>query len=239
MSRPFSVIGISLLLASLILVMSFIRFIHILSPLVALLAGIYSFGFLDQKLKLLFYYAFTGFCTEILVWLLLKAGVKNNTPGLHFYIMFEFLVWAIFYAACLRGFVRRKYIWAGVVLFELYCVANFVFVQDLNSYPYTRTVEDLLMISLSVLLFLKIMVDAKIEKLTRSPLIWINMAVLLYFAGNFFYNIVFVHMLVVDRIFLKTTALYIFGLFNFLFYSGIAAGFLLQAYNAKRMPELI
>lgn len=160
-------------------------------------------------------------------------------PGLHFYIMFELLVWAIFYVACLRGFVHRKYIWAGVVLFELYCVANFVFVQNLNSYPYTRTVEDLLMISLAVLLFLKIMAEAKIENLTQSPLIWINTVVLLYFAGNFFYNIVFVHMLVIDRVFLLTIALYIFGFFNFLYYAGIATGFLLHRYNVKRKPELI
>lgn len=219
--------------------MSVIRLIYILSPLLTVLAGIYSFKYLDKKLKLLFYYAIAGFCTEIFIWLLLKAGVKNNTPGLHFYIMFEVAIWAFFYAKCLKGFVHRKYISAVVVLFELYCIVNFVFIQDLKSYPYTRTVEDLLMILFAVLLFSKIMVEAKVENLTRSPLIWINTVVLLYFAGNFFYNIVFVHMLVVDRIFLKTTALYIFGLFNFLFYSGIATGFLLQWYNVKRKPELI
>lgn len=216
--------------------MSVIRLIYILSPLFTILSGIYSSGYLDKRLKLLFYYAIAGFCSELIIWLLMKAGMKNNMPGLHFYIMFEFLVWAIFYASCLRGFVHRKYIWA-VVMFELYCIANFVFIQDLNSYPYTRTVEDLLMIFLAVLLFLKILVEAKIEKLSRSPLIWINTAVLLYFAGNFFYNIVFIHMLVVDRIFLKTTASSVFCLFNFLFYSGIATGFLLQGYNAKRKTE--
>jgi hypothetical protein len=167
--------------------------------------------------------------------MLVKAGVKNNTPGLHFYIMFESVIWALFYTESLKGFVHQRYIWAGVVLFELYCIVNFVFIQDLKSYPYTRTVEDLLLILLAVLLFLKIMVEAKIENLTQSPIIWINTAVLLYFAGNFFYNIVFVHMLVIDRAFLRSTAVYIFGFFNFLYYAGIAAGFLLQrfAVNGK------
>ena len=194
--------------------MYLIRLIHILSPLLTLLAGIYSYGYLDKKLKLLFYYAIAGFCIEIFIWLLLKAGVKNNTPGLHFYIMFETLIWAFFYANCLRGFIHRKYIWMAVVLFELYCIVNFVFIQDLKSYPYTRTVEDLLMISFAVLLYLKIMVEAKIENLTRSPVIWINTSVLLYFAGNFFYNIVFIHMLIVDRIFLISTAIYIYSVFS-------------------------
>jgi hypothetical protein len=209
--------------------------IYILSPLVAFLAGIYSFRYLDKKLKVLFFYAFAGLCIEIFNWMLVKAGVKNNTPGLHFYIMFESVIWALFYTESLKGFVHQRYIWAGVVLFELYCIVNFVFIQDLKSYPYTRTVEDLLLILLAVLLFLKIMVEAKIENLTQSPIIWINTAVLLYFAGNFFYNIVFVHMLVIDRAFLRSTAVYIFGFFNFLYYAGIAAGFLLQrfAVNGK------
>jgi hypothetical protein len=189
---------------------------------------------MDKKLKLLFYYAIVGFCTELLVWLLLKVGVKNNIPGLHFYIMFESVIWALFFTECLNGFVHRRYIWTGFVLFELYCIINFVFIQDLKSYPYTRTVEYLLLILLAVLLFLKIMVEAKIENLTQSPIIWINTAVLLYFAGNFFYNIMFVHMLVIDRAFLRSTAVYIFGFFNFLYYAGIAAGFLLQRVSAKR-----
>lgn len=218
--------------------MSLFRLIHILSPLLTILAGIYAFRYLDKKLKLLFYYAIAGFCTELLIWLLLKAGVKNNTPGLHFYIMFEVAIWALFYAEYLKGFVHRKYILAVVVLFEFYCIVNFIFIQDLKSYPFTRTVEDLLMILFAVLLFLKIMVEAKIEKLTQSPLIWINTVVLLYFAGNFFYNIVFVHLLVVDRIFLLSTAVYIFGFFNFLYYAGIATGFLLQQHNSDRKMKL-
>ena len=213
--------------------MSLFRMIYILSPLITLLAGIYSYRYLDKKLKLLLYYAVAGFCTEIFIWLLLKAGVKNNTPGLHFYIMFEVVIWALFYTECLKGFVHQRYIWAGLVLFELYCIVNFVFIQDLKSYPYTRTVEDLLLILLAVLLFLKIMVEAKIENLTQSPIIWINTAVLFYFAGNFFYNIVFVHMLVIDRAFLRSTAVYIFGFFNFLYYAGIAAGFLLQRVSER------
>jgi hypothetical protein len=89
-------------------------------------------------------------------------------------------------------------------------------------------IEDLLIIFFAILLYAKIMIEAKIENLFRSPLIWINTAVLLYFAGNFFHNVVFVYMLVVDQAFLKTTAIYIFGLFNFLYYCGIAAGFLLH-----------
>ncbi len=59
------------------------------------------------------------------------------------------------------------------------------------------------------------MVEAKLENLTLSPLIWINTVVLLYFAGNFFYNILFANMLVVNRVFMRSTAVYIFVFFQF------------------------
>jgi len=208
--------------------MLLIRLIYILSPLIALLAGIYSYKYLDKKLKLLFYYAIVGFCTEFLIWFSLKLGVKNNTPGLHFYIMFEFLIWAAFYTSCLKGFIHKKYMLIVTITFIVYCIINTLFIQELKSYPHTRMIEDLLIIFFAILLYAKIMIEAKIENLFRSPLIWINTAVLLYFAGNFFHNVVFVYMLVVDQAFLKTTAIYIFGLFNFLYYCGIAAGFLLH-----------
>lgn len=211
--------------------MSIIRLIYILSPLFALLAGVPSYKYLDRKLKLLLIYTIVGFCTEILNWLLLKMGLRNNTPGLHFYIMFEVLIWAIFYAEILEGFVQKKYIFTIVILFEVFCIINFLFIQDLKTYPHTRTIEDLLMISFAILFYTKTMLDAKIKNLLKSPLIWINTSVLLYFAGNFFYNIVFVNALLFNQIFLKTTALYIFGLFNFLYYCGIAAGFILQKKN--------
>jgi hypothetical protein len=206
--------------------------IIILSPLISLTAGIYSFKYLDKNLKIIFFYTVAGFFTEILNWLLVKAGIRNNMPGLHFYIMFEFLVWAVFYMHNLKGFINRRYILALIILFETYCIINFLFIQDLNSYPFTRTIENILLFLLSILFFTKIMVDAKVKSLMLSPLIWINTSVLIYFAGNFFYNVAFAYLLKADRIFLRTTGLYIFALFNFLYYAGIAAGFLVQRINS-------
>ena len=83
------------------------------------------------------------------------------------------------------------------------------------------------------------MVEGKITNLARSPLVWINISVLVYFAGNFFYNIVFIHMLVVDRIFLRDVALVVFAAFNFLYYCGIAIGFLVQRkYPISKLADL-
>lgn len=81
---------------------------------------------------------------------------------------------------------------------------------------------------MAVLFFTKILTDAEIEKLVYSPLIWINTVVLIYFAGNFFYNVVFIQFLEKNTQLLRTVNLYIFALFNTIYYFGIIVGFLLH-----------
>ena len=176
-------------------------------------------------------YVAAGFCIELSNWLLVKIGIRNNMPGLHFYIMFEFLIWFIFYFHILDGFVKRIYLITVTVLFEAFCLINMVFFQNLNEYPITRSVENLILILLAVLFFAKVMTEAEIEKLVNSPLIWINSVVLLYFAGNFFYNVVFIHLLTKNTHMLRTVNIYIFALFNTVYYVGIMVAFLLHRLN--------
>ena len=208
--------------------MSVIRIVYISFPFIALLAGIYSFKFLNKNLRLILLYVLVGFGIEILMWYLAKRGIRNNMPGLHFYVMFEFLVWFVFYFNNLKGFVKSKYMLASVILFEAYCIINMIFIQKLTEYPGTRSIEDIFLIIYSVLFFTKVMSEAKIIKLAHSPFIWINMAVLIYFAGNFFYNVVFINLLEKNSQFLRTISLYFFATFNSLYYIGIAVGFILN-----------
>lgn len=208
--------------------MSLIRAIYIFTPLIALISGVYSFKFLDRKFRLIVFYVAAGFGSELLNWILIKNGIRNNMPGLHFYIMFEFLIWSVFYILILDGFIKKIFLVTGTVLFEVFCLVNMIFIQKLTEYPVTRSVENLLLILLAVLFFTKVMTEAEIEKLVYSPLIWINTVVLIYFAGNFFYNVVFIQLLAKNTQMLRTVNLYIFALFNSIYYFGIAVGFLLQ-----------
>lgn len=82
------------------------------------------------------------------------------------------------------------------------------------------------------------MTDAKMEKLAYSPLIWINTVVLIYFAGNFFYNVVFIQLLAKNINLLRTINLYIFAIFNTIYYVGIMVGFLLHRVNLPHGSDL-
>jgi len=214
--------------------MSLIRAIYIFSPLIAFISGIYSFKFLEKKFRLIVFYVAAGFGSELLNWILIKNGVRNNMPGLHFYIMFEFLIWSVFYILILDGFIKKIFLVTGTVLFEVFCLVNMIFIQKLTEYPVTRSVENLLLILLAVLFFTKVMTEAEIKKLVYSPLIWINTVVLIYFAGNFFYNVVFIQLLAKNTQMLRTVNLYIFALFNSIYYFGITVGFLLQRRKISR-----
>jgi len=218
--------------------MSLIRAISIFTLLVTLIAGIYSFKFCDKKFRLIVLYAATGFCVEVTNWLLVKHGIRNYMAGLHFYIMFEFLIWSVFYIRILDGYIKKIFLVTGVVVFEVFCLVNMIFIQKLTEYPVTRSVENLLLILLAVLFFAKVMTEAEIEKLVYSPLIWINSVVLLYFAGNFFYNVVFAQLLAKNAHMLRTLNIYIFAIFNTVYYIGIMVGFLLHRVNLSRGSDL-
>jgi hypothetical protein len=217
--------------------MSLIRAIYIFTPLIALLAGIYSFKFLDKKFRLILFYVAVGFFTELTNWILVKNGIRNTMPALHFYIMFEFLIWSVFYILILDGFVKNIFLVTGAVIFVVFCLVNMTIFQKLTEYPVTRSVENLLLILLAVLFFAKVMTEAEIEKLVYSPLIWINTVVLIYFAGNFFFNVVFNQLLEKNIQMLRTVNTYIFALFNTIYYFGILVGFLLhkRKFSGKSM----
>ncbi|WP_163323045.1 hypothetical protein [Draconibacterium mangrovi] len=68
------------------------------------------------------------------------------------------------------------------------------------------------------------MTEARILNLWKEPLIFLNLAVLIYYAGNLFYSLLFNLILDYSREFAKITNYYFVGL-NTLFYILVAIGF--------------
>ena len=204
------------------------QIVNISFALLAFLSGLYSFKLLDKPLRIVFTMVSIGLCTETLIWVAVKLGSRNTLPGLHFYVMVEFLLWAIFYMYQLEGFIKRNYLWYFIMAFEILCALNTIFMQDLTEYPNTRAFEGLVIIFFSILTFYRIMIDERIMKLACSPVIWINTAVLFYFSGNLFFNTVFTPLLQNNYEALKFIGSYMSSSFIVVFYSGIAVGFLIS-----------
>jgi len=173
----------------------------------------------------LFWFIVVGTVTELTNRTLRQLFVvQNNMPLGHFYISLSFIFLALFYLYELENFVNKKIIITIVILYELFCLNNVILFQSHLSYPsIPGAISALLLVTFSVLLFANIMREGKIQVLTDSSLIWINSAVLLYYAGNFFFYTLYNFILRYSREFLTRTV-YIFLILNSIFYILIAIG---------------
>jgi hypothetical protein len=70
------------------------------------------------------------------------------------------------------------------------------------------------------------MVEAKITKLSSEPLVWINSAILIYYAGNFFYHTLF-NLRLLASMEIALVAIKLFGILNLILYLIITIGFLI------------
>src|SRR5690606_25822408 len=73
-----------------------------------------------------------------------------------------------------------------------YYVMDIVFIQSVYDFHnVVGSVGALMLIMVSLLFFARIMAEARITSLRKEPLVWVNIGVLFYYAGSFFYFILF------------------------------------------------
>lgn len=201
-------------------------------PFLPLAFGIYVYQSLGTKLKILFYYVCFASVASILSTLISRTGT-NTMPELHVYVILEFIILTFFYANYVQEYISRKYIWIIIAGFIVLGVLNALFLQNITVYPnILRAVESIVMVIFTVLYFQKVMVEAKIKKLSKEPMIWINTAMLIYFSGNFFFHILFPVVLTNSVEFAKRTT-YFFWATNIIFYLTLSVGF----YKHKKLTE--
>lgn len=207
----------------------FFKYIHYISsitPLFSVALGIYSFKWLESRLKVLFIFVCFAAFSDITAILLLR-GI-NTMPEAHIYALVEFIILTLFYANYLKRYISRKFIWTVISVFTLFSLLNALFIQKITVYPYiVRAIESIVMVIFSILYFHKVMVDAKIKKLSKEPMIWINTGMLLYFSSNFFFHILLPLVVTYSNEFARIMVYY-FWVTNILFYLILAIGFYKQ-----------
>lgn len=197
----------------------------------ALFFGVLFYKYLNKALKVVFAFVCLAVVTEFSAQIIIHLFKGTTIWQTHFYVMFEFFLWALFFWYLMESFVNKKLYWLVVIIFEIYCIMNIIFIQDLNKYTSTRAVESILMMLLSIITFYRIMIEGKIEKLVREPVIWINSAVLLYSSSSIFFHLVFNVLLVKNVEFLKKSG-YVFMAVNAIFYALLSFSFYLQKLKA-------
>jgi len=200
--------------------------INALTNLLAFIIGIFYFKSFSKEIRIVFYFVAFGVLIETLMRLHQHFIMKNVMPFGHFYFPIAFLILAIFYYQILKDLVKPIYLISIIILYEAYCIINTVFIQSFFEYPsVVGSVGAMIIFLFSVAYFTKIMIEAKIVKLSEEPLIWINSAILIYYTGNFFYHALY-NLRIITSLDIAVLALKMFSVLNLVFYLIITIGFL-------------
>lgn len=110
----------------------------------------------------------------------------NNLPLLHVYTPIELVLIVIFFRSLSKDNAFRMILNFMALLFVVSCAVNVLYFQSVfEMNGVMRGLESLIVISLSIWFWIKIMRELKIERLLNSPLFWFNTGFLVYFSVNF------------------------------------------------------
>lgn len=159
----------------------------IAAELTALIVGTYYFKNIKQKFLYLYLFVVVGVCTDIFLTILIKLGFHNLWVS-HIYFPLEFILIALFYKSHLSPVLKQRWIILIIFIIVLYSLFNVAFIQELHERSNLRPLSSLILVAFSLLYFYCIMIESRIGKLTAEPMIWINSAILFFFATLLFYN---------------------------------------------------
>jgi len=102
------------------------------------------------------------------------------------YRLLEFSILLLLYFHVLeRPSLKRAFILFGI-LYYLFFILNLIFLEQRQINTYVNIASALTFIPLSIYYFYKLMRDLPAARIQELPMFWINVAVLIYFAGNLF-----------------------------------------------------
>lgn len=207
-----------------------------ITNVIAFLTGIIFYKNFPKEIRTIFYFVVLGVLTQLYMKLHEAFIMKNTVMIGHFYYPIAFLLLGIFYIQVLKDFVKPIYLISVIVLLETYCFINSFFIQSIFEYPSVEvSIVAMILFLFSILWFTKVMVEGKIVKLSSEPVIWINSAILIYYAGSFFYHS-FYNLIVISSIDIALLVAKLFTVLNLLFYSIITVGFLkVKRINQKKV----
>ncbi|MFV0266209.1 MAG: hypothetical protein ACK5HT_03635 [Draconibacterium sp.] len=194
--------------------------------LIPFIVGIVKFRNLDTALRILFLFVAMGTVNELVgLYLRYVVCLKNTMPQGNVYYLGEFLLLGLYYRQLLKDRFRSWVFLIIISLFITVSLVNLVLFKSWFEYPAVlQTVSKIFLMGFSLLYFYKVMDEAKIENLWKEPVIYINVAVLVYYAGNLFYSLLFNLILEYSRTFSRITVQY-FSILNAVFYFLIVIGF--------------
>jgi hypothetical protein len=115
----------------------------------------------------------------------------NNYFTLHIYTVAEHIFLVFYFRSLYEQKIVKRVLLALMVLFISFCVVNVFVWEPLDVLPYRpRLAECLIGMLLALYFFVDLFYKSQVTNLARYAHYWLASALLLYFAGTFFLNIV-------------------------------------------------
>lgn len=201
--------------------------------LLGFVAGVVKYKILSKSLRLILLFVVFGILTEVTMDVLKEFGMRNTMPVGNIYFPISILILGFFYFFLLKNYVNKNVIIGVIATFELLCILNYIYIQNLQEFPnITAAVGALIIIAFSIIMFARLISEAKVKKLWKEPVVWISTAFLIYFSANFFFYILFNLNVEFSMDFTRQVYLFYIG-FNILLYALIFIGFLKVSKNNK------
>ena len=213
-------------------------YFNVAAELIALISGTYFFRQIRSGYLYLYVFVIIGFTTEIILLSLGLSGLKNTQWLSHIYFPLEFLVLSLLYLKNIKNIIAKKWMKVVIAGLMLFSVINPIFLQKLTFYSQVRSFSSIVLVVFSLLYFYQVISDTEISKLSREPMIWVNIAVLMYYSIGLFYNVLFTHILEYSREFLKFTIVY-FAALNTLLYLLITLAFVMEGWPKIRKKDRV
>jgi hypothetical protein len=122
--------------------------------------------------------------TQIMSFALWKMKT-NNFPILHVYTLIEYIILLKFYSRILKGFVPKSMLAVLLYCFPAYSIFDSLLVESLFTFnTYSRSIEALILITLAVCWFVKIIGETDEERSRAAGLNYTNSGFMVYFAGS-------------------------------------------------------
>ena len=206
---------------------------------VAFVLGLFLYKKFPREIKTVYYFVVFGAITEFFMKVNIHYNAKNTMPIGHFYFPVAILILGIYYLQVLKGYIKPIWIITILSVYIIYCITNVIFIQGLFQYPsITGSLGALILFLFSVVFFTKVMAEAKIDKLSSNPYIWINSGILFYYSIGFFNHSLF-NLRFKASMELVYFAANTYSLVNQFFYIIIITGFILAAREKRNMIQKI
>lgn len=131
--------------------------------------------------KVIVVFIITSFSADLLSIYVIRG---SNYNFLHLYGLVESLILFWFYSIVLDN--SKKWIYPLAMVFSLFYLINSYWYEWDQFNTVGRSAESIIFIFLSLVMFYQFFKKEEDIFLERSPLFWINIAILIYFSGAFF-----------------------------------------------------